>query len=319
MSLFVTIGALLALLSLALLTRPLWRRGKGGAQAAPTDNPTVTAMRQQLEQLAALKASGVLGEAQYGEARAGLERRIVDAVVAAPAAPAAAPKTPDTPARPTGLLLGLAGFLGATTIAGYALVGTPRALDPTARVAQGTPAGDGHSITAEQIEAMIDKLAARLKDKPDDADGWAMLGRSQAVLGRHDLAMPALKHAVELRANDAVLLTDYADALAVVNGRNLDGEPARLIERALAIDPNNLKALSLAGTHAFVRKDFSLALTHWEKMARLAPDDEMVKQIQGGIDEARSLAGGSALAPAAAAAPAPAAAPAATPTLAAAA
>ncbi len=318
MSLFVTIGALLALLSLALLTRPLWRRAKGGSHA-PADNHAVAAMRLQLEQLAALKASGVLGEAQYGEARAGLERRIVEAVVAAPAAPAAAAKTADTPARSKGLLLGLAGFVGAVTIAGYALVGTPKALDPAARVAQGAPAGDGHSITAEQIEGMIDKLAARLKEKPDDADGWAMLGRSQAVLGRHELAMPALKRAVELRANDAVLLADYADALAVVNGRNLDGEPARLIGRALAIDPNNLKALSLAGTHAFVRKDFSLALAHWEKMARLAPDDEMVKQIQGGIDEARQLAGGAPRAAAAAATPAPAAAQAPAPTLAAAA
>ena len=51
--------------------------------------------------------------------------------------------------------------------------------------AGGTRRGAGHSITAEQIEAMIEKLAARLKEKPDDADGWAMLGRSYAVLGRH--------------------------------------------------------------------------------------------------------------------------------------
>ena len=93
-------------------------------------------------------------------------------------------------------------------------------------MAAAAPAGDGHSVTPEQIEAMIEKLAARLKEKPDDADGWAMLGRSYAVLGRFEQAMPALKQAVALRGNDPVLLTDYADALAVVNGRSLDGEPA---------------------------------------------------------------------------------------------
>jgi len=88
-----------------------------------------------------------------------------------------------------------------------------------------------------------------------------------------------------------VLLADYADALAVVNGRNLDGEPIRRVERALEIDPNNLKALSLAGTHAFNHRDYHQALKHWEKMVRLAPDSEMVRQAQSGIDEARKLAG----------------------------
>jgi cytochrome c-type biogenesis protein CcmH len=119
-----------------------------------------------------------------------------------------------------------------------------------------------------------------------------MLGRSYAVLGRHGEAAPALKRAVALRGDDAVLLADCADALAVVNGRNLDGEPIRMVERALKIDPNNIKALSLAGTHAFNHQDYGLALKHWEKMAQLAPNDEMVRQVQGGMEEARKLAGG---------------------------
>jgi cytochrome c-type biogenesis protein CcmH len=87
-----------------------------------------------------------------------------------------------------------------------------------------------------------------------------------------------------------VLIADYADALAMNNGRNLEGEPSRLIARALEIDPGNLKALSLAGTAAFLRADYALALRHWEKMLQLAPDSDYVRQIQGGIDEARRLA-----------------------------
>ena len=57
----------------------------------------------------------------------------------------------------------------------------------------------------------------------------------------------------------------------MVNGRNLEGEPSKLIARALEIDPNNLKALSLAGTAAYLRKDFPGALRHWEKLAQVAP------------------------------------------------
>jgi cytochrome c-type biogenesis protein CcmH len=293
MTLFVAIGVLLALLSLALLTRPLWHVVRGGA--AVVDAATVASLRQQLEQLTALKQSGALGDAQYDEARQALERRIVDAVVHAPAPAASAP-----PAASKGLLLGLAGFVCAVAVAGYAWLGTPQALSSELAAAPAAAPANNHSVTAEQIEAMVGKLEARLKDNPQDADGWAMLGRSHAVLGRHAQAVPAFKRAVALRGDDAILLSDYADALAVVNGRSLDGEPSRLVERALEIDPTNLKALSLAGVHAFNHRDYKLALQHWEKLVQLAPNNEMVQQVQRGIDEARKLAGAAPVAPKAA-------------------
>jgi cytochrome c-type biogenesis protein CcmH len=302
MTLFLVIGALLALLTLALLTRPLWRRGG----AAAVDTAAVASLRQQLEQLAALKQSGALGEAQYNEARQALERRIVDAVVNA-----AAPTAPVPSAAPRSLLFGVAGFVCAVAVAGYAWLGTPQALNGELAAAPAAASGDGRSVTLEQIEAMVGKLEARLKDNPQDGEGWGMLGRSHAVLGRHAQAVPAFKQAVALRGDDAVLLADYADALAVVNGRNLDGEPMRLIERALTVDPANLKALFLAGTHAFNHQDYPLALQHWEKMLRLAPNNAMAQQVQGAIDEARKLAGGAAIAapkPAAATPPSAAAA-----------
>jgi cytochrome c-type biogenesis protein CcmH len=235
MTLFVALGALLALLTLALLTRPLWRRAP--VEAAPAD---------------ATRSS-----------------------------------------KP--LLFGVMGFVCAIAVAGYAWLGTPRALNSEELIAAAPADADG-PITPEQIEAMITGLATRLKDKPDDVEGWAMLGRSLMVLGRHDQAVPALQKAVALRGDDAVLLTEYADALAVVNGRNLDGEPSRLVAKALEIDPNNLKALMLAGVHAFQRQDAAQALKHWEKIVQLAPGSELAQQIQSGIDKARTMAGGAAAA-----------------------
>ncbi len=294
MTLFALIGSLLTLLTLVLLTRPLWRRAQ--------DANAVASLRQQIDQLAALKKSGALGEVPYSEARQALERRIIDAVVNAPM-----PAAGVVPSTSKPLLFGLAGVVCAVAVAGYAWLGTPQALNVATTGASATTtadaAGQGHSVTPEQIESMIDKLSARLKDTPQDADGWAMLGRSYAVLGRHAQAAPALKQALALRADDAVLLTDYADALAVLNNRSLDGEPGRLVAQALKIDPNNIKALSLAGTQAFNQQDYKGALKHWEKVVALAPDNEMARQIQSGIDEARKLAGGGAT-PGAAPAPA---------------
>jgi cytochrome c-type biogenesis protein CcmH len=293
----VVIAAALALAGVALLTRSLWRR-HGAPGLMSDDNPALLALRRQLAQLTALKESGALGEAPYAEARQALESRIIDAVIDG-APHTASPAGPPTISR--ALLAGAVVFIGIVAATGYALFGAPQALSGMPVASTAGAGGQGHPVTDEQIEGMVETLAARLKEKPDDAQGWSMLGRSYLVLGRHQQAVPAFQRALALRGDDAVLLADYADALAVVNGRSLEGEPSRLIAKALEIDPSNLKALSLAGTAAFQRKDYKLALKHWEKMAQLEPGNELVQQIQGGIDEARRLAGLPSAAPAAAA------------------
>ena len=275
MTLFVSIGALLALLTLALLTRPFWRRGRDGSNAPAQGE---AALRQQIDQLAALHAAGALNQEQHAQARAVLEKKLIDTVAAAPEGSVA-------PRAGKALLASLAGFVGVVTIAGYAWLGTPRALEPGAVAA--APTAADQTVTAEQIDSMIQALAARLKERPEDVEGWTMLGRSHAALGRHEQAVPAFKQAMALRPNDAGLITDYADALAMANGLNLEGEPNRLIEQALKVDPNNFKALSLAGTVAFNRQNYAQAIAHWERLTRLGPGTELAQQIQGGIDEAR--------------------------------
>ena len=291
MTLVILIAASVALLALAWLARHRWPQRSHAAVAAP-GGVAVAALRQQLEQLRSLHQSGALDDRQYAEAHEDLERRIVDAVVNPPAVESAPrPALPRLASR----LLTLAGIAGLVAAAASVLFESAQVVPPDTDTAASASAPDnGHALTSGQIDAMLDKLATRLKENPADADGWAMLGRSYAVLGRHAEALPALQKAVELRPKDATLLADYADALAVSNGQNLEGEPSRMIERALAVDPNHLKALSLAGTAAFNRKDYAGALRHWDKMVGLAPSSEAVQQIQGGIDEARRMTGGAA-------------------------
>jgi cytochrome c-type biogenesis protein CcmH len=161
-----------------------------------------------------------------------------------------------------------------------------------AGAAGGDPGAEQHATSNEQIAAMVDKLAQRMKDQPDDPEGWAMLARSYSVLGRHPEALVAYEKAVALRKDDPTLLADYADSLAVKNDRSLAGEPMKQVERALKLDPKNLKALSLAGTYEFDRKDYKAAVKYWEKVVAIGPaDNAFVKQFGPAIEEARSLAG----------------------------
>ena len=219
---FVSLGVLVSLLSVGLLTRPLWRRREDGSSSRT-------------------------------------------------------------------LVAGLAVFVASVTVAGYAWLGNPQALELAQRsaAAPADAASAPPAITTAQIEGMVQLLETRVTERPDDADGWAMLGRARALIDRHTQAAPAFKRAMELRPDDANLIADYADALAMASGRSLEGEPARLVERALELDPDNLKALSLAGTVAFNGSNYPRAIALWERMAALAGPGEGAQQIQAGIDEAR--------------------------------
>lgn len=272
MIVFVILATTLAVLALAVLSRPLWSSSGSGA---------IGALRTQVAQLDALRAAGTLGEAEHAQARTRLERQIVDAVVAAPNA---APRRGVLAAVVVAVLVVAGGV--------YAVVGTPDAADPgRAAFAAATPAPSGHADAPGGIEAMVEKLSTRLREKPDDAAGWAMLGRSYAVLGRHAEAAPALRRALELQGDDARLLADLADVVAMSQGRVLAGEPAKLVERALAVQPDEPKALSLAGTAAFDAADFGTALRHWERLTQLNPDSELAQQVRSGIEEARERLG----------------------------
>jgi cytochrome c-type biogenesis protein CcmH len=153
-------------------------------------------------------------------------------------------------------------------------------------------AAQNAAMAPEHIE-MIKALSARLEQNPNDGNGWAMLARSYAVLGRYNEALPAYEKAAGLIHNDPVLLVDYADVLATVNGKNLQGKPLELIQRALLIDPTNIKGLNLIGTAAFQAGDYTHAVGYWEKLLKLLPPDSPnAKQISASIANARARESG---------------------------
>ena len=286
-------------------------------------NKDIKALRQQLEQLQKSHREGSVGKKAFEAGKAQLEREILQAVLAAPEAAAAGAQAP-RPSR--ALTAGVLSFVVVLAVAGYAWTGSPgvpSAGPPTAAAAEGGNPHASGAVDEAQFIAAVEQLAERLKGQPDDVEGWAMLARSYGMLGRLDDALPAYQKAVALNGQDARLLADYADTLALKNDRNLEGEPLALVERALKIEPTNLKALSLAGAAAFNRKDYAGAVRYWERVVQHAPaESPYLPQVQASIAEARERGGlgpaSGAAAPAkpplvAVAAAKPAAAPVATP------
>jgi cytochrome c-type biogenesis protein CcmH len=276
---------------------------RGRARPAESRDVVNTAVyRDQLRELESDLRSGTLAADQVDKARGEIEARLIDDVSAERLGEHIVPQTPAR-SRTSAIAFGIAVPLCALAV--YLGVGNPRALDPQ------PGGGTDHGVTQQQLQSLIERLAARMKDNPEDAEGWVMLARSYAVLGRYLESADAYARAAARIPDDAQLLADYADALAMAQGRRLHGEPEKIVARALAADPNNIKALALAGTAAFDRKNYAEAVRHWERIRGLVPPaSQFADSLQASIAEARELGG---MRPAAGKAQTPAAGPAQTP------
>jgi cytochrome c-type biogenesis protein CcmH len=289
---FALVAVILVAAGLAWVLRPLLARHIDGDVAREASNLSV--LRDQLRELDSDLAAGVLSADQHREAHAELERRVLEE--------ARGNSGGEASDRVTGTrtAIALAFLIPVAAVLLYLQIGARDAFSPTASA----PGGGDHSISQQEMDAMVAKLAERMRANPGDPEGWAILARSYYVLGRFAEAAEAYAKVTELVPADADLLADYADALAMAQGRKLAGKPMEIVRQALKVDPNQWKALALAGTDAFDRKDYRAAVGHWEKLRGVVPpDSDMAQSIDASIAEARQL-GGLAAAPKAAAAPA---------------
>jgi cytochrome c-type biogenesis protein CcmH len=289
MYIFWSLATLLVATTLALLLLPMLRARR--AKAAPdADAAAVAVYRDQKRALDAELADGAIGAQEHEAAIAELSRRVVEEL--GPPRESAPPSSPLRRAWPIGVALLV--LIPAAAVLLYGRLGSPVAItgEPAADV------GNAHEMSDTQILAMVDNLAQRLKSRPDDAEGWALLARSYQALGRFGEAADAYAHADTLIPNNPALLADYADALAMAQGRKLAGQPAALAARALAIDPNHKKALALAATAALEARDVDAALAYWRRLlAQLPEGSDDAKQVMAIVAEVESEKNGLKAAP----------------------
>jgi cytochrome c-type biogenesis protein CcmH len=260
---FLLAALILTLLAAALLLWPLLRP----AALLPTTGTDKSAaiLREQLDELKAEQAAGTLTAAEFTEAENELKRRILDEHQSVPStATNPAPNLATAPATKTAAALVLILVLGSFAL--YGLLGNPLALQPELVQSAARQAEAGGELRPDQLIGMVDKLAARLEANPDDPEGWLMLARSYKMLERPADSAAAYAHIEALVAQDADLLADYAEALAMSAETRLNGKPRQLVKQALQLEPNNRHALFLAGMAALEAGDKAETITYWEKL-----------------------------------------------------
>jgi cytochrome c-type biogenesis protein CcmH len=285
---FWLIVSAMTLCVLGLLLRPLLKRPSAGTNE---QEKTLPVYRQQFSELEQDRADGLLTDEQYRMARSELERRMLEetGTTEAPIAVAGGLVNPRLVALSLAMIIPVAsGVL-------YWTLGNPAAMTHPTVSASSSQGGSGDDPQmADSLNQLIEQLRKKLEQNPNDAVGWGLLARSYMAMERYADAVPIFEKATKLDPNNASLLADYADALGVHQGRKLEGRPEALIQKALKLDPHNVKALLLSGTIAYNRKDFARAAKEWEDAhAHLPPDDqESSDQLKASIAEAKRRLGG---------------------------
>jgi len=279
MNVFIGISALLTLLVVAWVIRPLLVKPKGGGVSSEKLNASIH--RDQLQALEGDLARGVISQQDFDTTRDELQLRLLDDTESFEQAPGhesgAGFWTPPRLAAAIGVSLPV------LALGLYLQLGAPMAINPpVAKV----------SAEDQQISKMIDTLAAKLQANPDNPQGWAMMARSYKVVGRFEEAKQAFERAGDYVKTNPDMLVDYAELLGIMAGNTFVGEPQQMVEQALKLNPEHPMGLMMAGVAAYQSGDFPGAVTRWEKLlSLLPPDSQDAQQIQANIADARGKAG----------------------------
>ena len=149
-------------------------------------------------------------------------------------------------------------------------------------------AGGAEMPVGGKAVADIDEMTKHLQQQPDDGAGWAALARAYQAQHRYLDAAGAYAKATALVTSDAELWAEYADTLAAANGKQFNAQSTALIEKALAINPDQPMALWLAATAALQRGDKDTALKQWLHLQKLLPpDSEDARIVAANIAEVK--------------------------------
>jgi cytochrome c-type biogenesis protein CcmH len=257
MTAFWLIAGLLTLLALAALLVPLLRAPRADLVAGID----LDVLRDQKRELDADVMAGYLSA---DGAQAALHELEAEALVQADKA---APATVAKPPRRWLWIAALAVTLPAGALFVYLLTGTPEAV----LMDRAMVGGAGHAMDEAGLRKGIATIKERLATQPQDAEAWMMLGRSHVALKEYTEGAAAYARASALLPREPALLADWGEAIALSRGFKLAGEPEQLALRALALDPNQPKALAIAASAAGERGDAKAAAAYWRRLAALFP------------------------------------------------
>jgi cytochrome c-type biogenesis protein CcmH len=288
MTVFWSLAAVMVMVALLFVLPPLLRNRK--VSTVSRDDLNTEVIKSQLAELDADLDAGKLDQSQYTTARTDLEQELLyDLNTDGPALHA-----PRSGRWATLLIIPL---LPLCAVLLYQQIGSVELIDRlqqerTMQSQAPQQPTQQQSPSEASIDEMVAKLAARLQEQPDDLKGWVMLARTYSILKRYSEAEAAYENVLRLGGENAGVLTDYADAMAMANGGRFTDQTGALLTRALELDPGNVKGLWLAGHWKNQSGEHAEALRYWQQAAaKLPPGSEDATVIAQQISDVQEQLG----------------------------
>ncbi len=276
MTIFWIICALLIVLALLFVVLPLWRRS-ASSNTVLRNAANLEIFRDQIAEMDADLHNGLLTQELYDQGKRELQARLLEEVEDEVAATVSR-----NPLKVLAICLAIALPIASGLL--YWKIGNPDSLSPQAAMA--TMSGNGNSGTPQSIAALEEKV----KKNPNDGESLLLLARAYGEAERFADSANTYGKLTQSVTDEAWIWADYADVLAMAQGQSLAGPPTKLIDKALALDPNYPKALALAGSAAMERGDYSSAIRHWEHLLKGLPSgSEDAKMIENGLQQAHEF------------------------------
>ena len=279
-----TLWFLFALMTAAAVFAVLWPLGRSATRRSGSD---VAVYRDQIDEIARDRASGLIGETEAEAARVEVSRRLIAAADAADAADAAeaqaAPKSGSTVRRRAAAVVALVG-VPVIAAALYLAFGSPQLPGQPLASRANSPPQD------RSLDTLVAQVEAHLARNPEDGRGWDVVAPVYLRLGRFDDAVKARRNALRLNGASADREADLAEALlAAANGVVTDESKAGF-ERALARDATHVKARYFLGLAAEQDGNRAAAANIWRGMLTSAPPQApwvpLVRQALARVDSA---------------------------------
>jgi cytochrome c-type biogenesis protein CcmH len=286
MTLWIVLTVMVAIVA-AMLTVPLVRRHEARADARAA---TLAVLKDQLGDIDGQLAAGTLQPGDADSLRLEIKRRMLAAGHIAEDAP-----RPFAARALGGVAIGLAALVALAAAAMYAGMGKPGmgtgAVTAAAPTAAPATAPNEQQATAE-IAQLITGLEKKVAAKPQDPQGWQLLGWAYFQTGRYADAATAYGKAVALKPDGPGYQSAWGEALVQAGNGTVSPIAAGAFAKARAQDPNDARARYFLGLAKQQAGDAKGALDDWFALLAESPADApWVPQLRGVIDEVSKGAG----------------------------
>ena len=281
MTIFWIVTAIMLLVALAGLAWPLLRKTAGDGIDRNQQNLEIA--RERLSELEAENRAAEISDEEFQQVKTEVEKTLADELQS---------EVSEQKSSATAGALGVAAIgvlLPVLTLGLYFAIGSPQLING-ATAQQQAASGHGEGTEQQSVEQMVQSLAERLKQEPENAEGWFLLGRSLMSMAKYSDAVKAFEVVDKLQPDTPPVMLALANAAAMAQDGKIGGRPEQLVSRALELDPTSTTALWLAGIAAEERGDYKLALQHWGKAEpTLKPADQ--QELRARMQAAATKAG----------------------------